>query len=391
MNLLSYVPETPIGEELAWATDVQVADNGNEVRICLRDEPKRSLNLKYTFTDEDDLRRTRALAFASLDRVFRVPFFHHATTLTAGAAAGAVGLALAPARTELRPGRDALLFDRSGRVEAVTVQAVLAAGVTLADPLSGAWRRGASIAPVWPVIGGANVSIARAPLAGGSIGFPVADADFVVPFLNPANTTQLQLFAGLPVITFNATGDTFDEAFLNASNVIDYGGLPYMRAPWVHQQLQFNRVFLCNRVFDRARWQWWNALFDYMKGSYNPVYLPTFREDFHALVRPGGGNNTVTFEGTEYADDFFPFAPFKQFAFFARAGVHYAKAAGCAKVGGNSVVTFEPPLPAGADWGTEQLISLLLKVRIADDKVSCEHTALQTRVTLNLRTVNDPD
>lgn len=389
MITLTHVPETPIVEELAWATDVQTADNGNEVRICLRDEPKRTLNLKYVFDNEDDLRRTRAVAMAALDRPFQLPFFHHATRLTANAAAGAAALALAPAKAELRPGRPALLFDRSGRLEPVTVLAVQPAGVTLTAPLAGAWKRGASIAPVWPVIGGSNATFTRMPLAGASASLTVTDADFMVPFLNPANVTVLQTFSGLPLLPFNAVGDSFDEGFSNGSSVVDYGGVPYMRSPWSHQQLMLTRTFLCNRVFDRPRWQWWNALFDYMKGSQKPVYMPTFREDFKPLVRPAGGGNSVTFEGTEYADDFFPFAPFKQFAFFAGAGVHYAAVTACAKVGGNSVVTFAPALPAGAGWQDEQLVSLLLKVRVADDKVSCEHTSLQTRVTLNLRTVND--
>lgn len=385
--MITQSPETPIVEELEWSTDVQVADDGSEVRICLRDEPKRTLQYKYVFSEEDEIRAVRYEVFASTDRPFVLPFWHHASKLLQPLAIGGQNVAVALDRTELRAGCDAILFDRRGRVEAVTVAGVLAAGVTLNAPVASRWPAGAMIAPAWPMLAGNGITISRFPLAGGTMTLNARDANFMVPFLNPKNVAQFVTFSGLPVIPYNAIGSNFDESYQNGSSVTDFGGVPFMRVPWNRQAITFGRTFLCNRVFNRSAWQWWNKFFDYMKGSFKAALLPTWREDFEVAIRPVAGGNTMQFEGAEYAEAFFPFEAFRFFAIRSRTGLHYAKASNCVVNAGRSIVTFAPPLPAG-QWADEQLVSLMIKVRIADDKVSCEHSALQTRVSLNLRTVD---
>lgn len=380
------MPETPIAEDWLWSTNIQTSNNGREVRVCLRDEPKRTQSLKYTFTEERDLQAVRNVMYGESDRPFLIPWYQNGTTLTAAAKKGALALALNNAKAELRAGCAAILYDRKGNRETITVDSLLPGGVSLVSALGRDWSVGASIAPAWPVSAG-NMTFTRNHLGGATSGITVTDLAFMVPFLNPLNAEVLPMFAGLPVVPYGPLGSTFDEGFVNGSNVVDYGGVAYMRSPWKFQKMTFPRTFMSNRFFDRPNWLFWNKFADYCKGSQNPFYMPTYREDFAVVAPPQPNGNTFTLKGTEYAEEFFPNAAFKQFAFFTRAGVHYASVTACAIEGGNTKCTFAPALPNVAGYAVDQLISLLLKLRIADDKISCEHTSLQTRLTINLRTV----
>ena len=130
----------------------------------------------------------------------------------------------------------------------------------------------------------------------------------------------------------------------------------------------------------------WRALADYAKGSANPFFVPTFRQDFPLNAVPAPGANTVTFKGSEYAEDFAEFEPFRQLAFFLEDGsVHYAAVTNCAVIGGNSTAIFAPAIPNGS---LVRKVSLLLKVRIADDRIVCEHRSLETILSINLRTAD---
>jgi hypothetical protein len=390
MKFLLAMPEAPIVEDWFWQTDVQVSDDGTETRISLRDEPKRTIAVKYLFDDDMEYRIVKNVAFDSFDRPFLLPFYQQGVRLTANLNVGGINIACNTARTDLRPGCSAVLYDRTGAREAVTVLSVVPGACVVTAPVSAGWRRdrAAMIAPAWPVYVGPNSSFSRRVLNGGSLSISASDIAFMVPFVNPQNAAQLPIFDSLPVFATNAIGSEFDESFANGSSIVDHGGIVNVRSPWKHPQIQMSRTFLLNRSWDFPSWQRFVKLADYCKGSQHPFYMPTFRRDFAVSGAIAPGAVTMDFEGIEYADEFYPFAAFKQFAFFTRAGVHYAKASNCVKIGGKSRVTFAPALPVGALWGQEQQVSLLLKVRIADDKVSCEHTALQTKATLNLRTVD---
>jgi hypothetical protein len=102
---------------------------------------------------------------------------------------------------------------------------------------------------------------------------------------------------------------------------------------------------------------------------------------------PGGNASQVIFKGVDYAEEYAPFEPYRQFAFFLEGGgVHYAALVNFAIVGGNTVCNFAPALPNGV--APAQKCSLLLKVRIADDRISCEHNALHTMISISLRTAD---
>jgi hypothetical protein len=383
MKFLANVPETPIIENWQWRTDTIVSDNGTEQRISLCEFPKRSLELNIGVDTEADMvaiTRTLMLSGAGL----LVPFYQAATRLKADYVATEYTIQFDASRTDLRDGGEALIFDAQGRTERVTLDTVAVDGATLTEPLAGVWGRSASICPVWGMASSGALGLTRRNVdRSGDLKLALVELEFMEPFANEFAPYIHTMFGGYPVLAVNSIGQQFEQNYDTGLQTIDYGGVIELRNPWTHAQIVMPRMFQCNRVSEPASWNMWRSLADYARGSANPFYVPTFREDF---VRISNTAATVTFAGSDYAEDFAPFAPFRQFAFFLEdGGVHYAAVSNCVVVGGNSVATFAPALPNGA---VVRKASMLLKVRIADDRISCEHRPLETILSINLRTAD---
>lgn len=386
MKLLPNPPETPINEDWVWQTDVIVSTDGSEQRISLTEFPKRTINVTLGLDSEEEVAAVSRTLMLSGDGL-KVPFYQAATRLTAGAAIGAVALAFNAGRTDLRSGGEALIFDRSGAVERVTLAVVSSGGSTLTGPLARAWSRRASIAPVWPVYSNGSLAMTRRnPDYFAEVKIALTELNFIEPFDNEFAEFELPVFGNFPVLLRNAVGSEFEQSYDTGSQTIGFGQRAEIRNLWLHAQVVMPRQFLCQRVLEPSSWAMWRKLADYAKGSANPFYVPTFRQDFPLLAVPIAGAVQVTFKGDEYAEDFAPFEPFRQLAFFLEdGGVHYAAVSNCVLVGGNSRATFAPAIPNGA---VVRKVSLLLKVRIADDRISCEHNELHTMLTINLRTAD---
>jgi hypothetical protein len=386
MKLISAVFDNPVTEEWNWITDTFVSDDGTEQRIQLSDPPRRTLIVNYQFTDEEETRKMSRNMLAG-QFGFLIPAYHLATKI-APAAIGDSVINLSPDRTELRDGCEAVIFDRiTGAWRRVTVATVNPASVTLTAPLAAITGNRAMICPLWAMIAPDNATLTRGRVnAISSVGFTLTSLTYVDPFLNPTNTTVLTTFAGLPVLPFNNVGQDFSEYVNTGATNMDFGGAIEIRSRWLHSKQGFGKTFLVQRIFDNAKWLWWRSFADYCKGSCNPFYMPTYRPDFSIVGVAAGAS--ITLKDVDYFNDFFPFATYKQFAIFTDAGVHYTSATAANLVGGNTVVTIDPPLPGGAGYANNQVASLLLQCRIADDKVSCEHMALETNITINMRTVD---
>ncbi len=387
MRLISQIFEKPVTEEWQWLTDIITSDNGTEQRIELLDPPRRMLSPSWQFVTDASARKMVRDMFMYGGGLL-IPAYHLATPI-ASAAVGANSLSFDPQRTELRDGAAAIVFDRvTEAFEQVTIAVVSADHATLAAPLAAAWGPRASIAPLWAMYGPDNATISRGRMHDNLfVTMSVNSLDFVDPFLNPFNDIELATFGGLPLVQQVPIGDSFDSSFATGASIIDYGAAREIRNRWKHAQEAFTRAFLVQRLFNRPAWYEWLAFADYCKGSCNPFYMPTRRPDFEIVGTIAG--TTMTLKGLDYANDWFPFEAFKSFAIYSSADVHYATVTAVASVGGNSVCTIDPALPGGEGYAINQVASLLLKCRIADDKISLEHDAVQTKVSIAFRTVDE--
>ncbi len=386
--LFDHIPETPIREDWEWETDVIISDNGTEQRISLRASPRRSYSQSFIFDDLNALNRHMRAMFM-FGQSFQAPLFCYMTRLTVAALASTSTIECNTRKTELRAGMSALIFDSAG-TQLVTVDSVAPDVVTIEEELARDYNLGALICPVSTVVTGNSASVNRNNpdnIAQANLQF--TETDYINPFLNAENDTVLPLLNGIPVLLKNAMGKEFEEAYDSGNEQIDYGGIIEIRNPWKHSQIVYPRTYLCNRVTNYLDWDFWRKFADYCKGSQKPFYLPTYREDFETVTPAAPSGTQITVTGHDYLNTYWEHEAFKQIAIYSDAGLHVARITAVADVSGNDRLTFTPALPAGAAWGINQRAGLVVRARIADDRISCEHHGLHTVLNIAIRTTDE--
>lgn len=386
-NIDLQTPESPLKEEWVWTTDLMTAYAGDEDRIPLNRYPKRTFSGQQVFDRVEDVRRHMALMHKRFGGTFRFPLWQHMVKLKAPVDVGALGVAVNATRSDLRAGREALLIE-GDTYEVLTVDTVEADAVTFTTALVNAYTRRAHLCPVTEVYTATGSSFTRRnPDGSATSSFRYMEKTPWAPFVDVLNETELTMFDGKAVLDLNAIGGQFDMMLDTGIQITDYIGLPDVFSPWTQAQWTFPLRWLSNRVLDLDTWLWWYAFADHVQGSSIPFLFPTFREDLAVVTPAAGSGNAVTVDGDEYSQHYWGLDTFKRIVIDSDAGRHFALVTGISAVSGNDRLTFSPALPAGAGWTTNQRVGFLLKVRIADDKITCDHYGLQTEVAISLRTV----
>lgn len=381
------VPQTPIREEWAWTTDLMTSYDGEEDRIPLTRYPKRTFSGQYSFDSVADVRRHMAFMFTRFGTIFQLPLYQHQVKLKAAAAATDTSVSVNATRSDFRAGRDAFIIEGE-RFETLTVDTVSATEVTFTTPLVNSYSKRAIICPLTVAYTASGSGFGRLnPDSGASASYRYMEREPWTPFLSPLNEVELTMFEGSVVLDNNAVGNRFDSALNTGIIISNYIGLSDLFTPWNQSQWTFPLSWQSNRVLDLESWLWWYAFADHVQGSMTPFLVPTHREDLTIVTPANGSGTTVTVEGTEYSEHYWGLDTFKRIVIDSSVGRHYARITGITEVAGNDRLTFTPALPAGAGWNVDQRIEYLLKVRIADDKIICDHHGLHTEVSMSLRTV----
>ena len=386
-SVLTHEPESGITEKWVYESDVITSDNGEEQRISLSRLPKRSWSGNYTFDSEVDLRRHLATMFAQFKAAFDWPAWHMGVKIKTTAAAGQKTIVCNPARSDFRAGQKALIKLGSA-YEVVTIDEIESDHVTVTTNLVSTWTKQAYICPIWSVYSANNAAVIRRPANKyATSSFSFFEYGFVNPFILEDDEYMLPAYATLPLLNRRAIGTEFNEQLITGAEVTDYGGQPSIRSRWNNAQRGFSLSWKCPRGYSPDEWKWWKTFADYCRGSVNPFFLPTFRPDFEIYTAAVGGGNTVVIADTSYSEVYQNQETFNNIVFTKPDGTqHFATITNVATGSGRNTLTFSPALPGGT-W-TGQILSFLLKCRIADDTVSTVHNGLNSLVTLNLRTVD---
>ena len=386
-DLLTHVPEIPIKEEWRWTTDVLVSNNGKEDRIPLNRYPKRVFSGNYIFERVQDVRYHMALMFGGFGKPFQVGLYQYQVKLKERVAAGADTVTVNTARGDFRIGATAMIVEGDTR-ELVVIADITADALTFEAPLVAAYGSRALVVPVTEVYSPPGASFQRGNLdKTASSGFTFVEVEPTGPFVAPENASVLTTFDSLVLLDRRAIGTQFDMALDTGIVVQEYLGKPDVFTPWNQSQWTFPLRWQCNRVFDNADWLWWMAFVDSIQGSSGQFLLPTFHSDVEIQIAGAPGTSVMTLKGHEFRDHYYGLDTFTRIVIESSLGRHFAKVTGITSVSGNDRITFTPPLPAGAGWAVDQKFGFLMKVRIADDKVTCDHYGLHTDVTMAVRTV----
>lgn len=388
-DLLLQAPESPIKEEWRWLTDVIVSQDGSEDLIPLNRYPKRSFSGTYIFESIADVRYHMAAMFARFGTTFRVGLFQYQVKLKAPVAAFENTLFVNTARSDFRVGGLVLLIEGS-KHELLLIDTIFADSLIFSTALVNSYTERALICPVTEVYSPNGSSFTRGNKDGtANASFTYNEVEAIGPFVAPENEQTLTTFDSLPVLDIRAVGNQFDMSLDTGISINQYIGRPDIFTPWSQSQWAFPLRWQCNRVFDNDSWLRWMVFLDYVQGSSQVFLLPTFRSDMTNIMPVGtDNNNQILVEGTEYFDHYWPYDTFKRIVIDSEGGRHYAKVTVAEVLENNTTrLTFTPAHPDSAPYYQIKEVGMLMKVRIADDKATCDHYGLHTDITVSLRTV----
>lgn len=380
-------PDTPIVERWTWETDIQESFNGTEDRIPLLRFPKRMFGGSFTFDNKEDFDRHLAMMTRRYRGEFIFPLFQYQSKLKSSVNIGATSLPVTTRRLNLVTGEAALIIEGS-KTEAVTVNSISATALGLTAPLANSFTRRAIVCPIATVYPNGNATVTRMTVdAVGNSSFEFAERVSRGVLISANNEAELTTFDSLPVLPYLTTGSQFDSTVQTGLRPINYLAETDLLSPWTLSQWNYPATFMWTDFDSVDMMDWWEVFADEIQGSYKPFLFPTNRQDLTVVTPsiPLGSNITVL--GTGYSQHYFAHEAFKRIAISTAAGVHYAKVSGVTVIGGNDRLTFAPQLPNGAQWGQDQKVSFLLKVRMADDRLTFTHHGLHTEVSLPMRTV----
>lgn len=387
-DILPHQPDAPIKEEWSWLTDIQVSYNGTEDRIPLNVSPKRTFSGNYSFEEANELQLYRSIMQKSFGGILRVPLFQYQVKAKAPIVVGDAEIFCNTIRSDFRDQCEALI--REGDTwELVVIREVQADRLVMGTTPVNSYSAKALISPVTRVFTATGAQLHRAnPDYSGTADFNFREWLPWEPFVNPQESETLTTFDSLTVLDRRAVGSQFDFQFDSGILITDsYIGQADVFNPWSQGQWVFPLRWQCNRLFDIDDWLWWQKFCNAIQGSQTTFLLPSFRSDL-TIVNPAvGGGNAVTLKGHQYRDHYYGLDTFSRLVIESAAGRQFVKVTGVSNLSGDDRVSFTPALPAGSEWATDQTIGFLLKVRSADDKVTCDHYGLHTDVSMSIRTV----
>jgi hypothetical protein len=126
-------------EGLEWQSSVERAFSGDEQRRELRAAARKTLNYDLTILDQHEAARIENMLFGWQSRNFAIPIPTDRGQLTSAASLGVTVLNIDTTDLGFYAGQPALLYIDSETYEAVDVQTVSAASLTLVRPTANAW------------------------------------------------------------------------------------------------------------------------------------------------------------------------------------------------------------------------------------------------------------
>lgn len=394
-TIIEMIPETPITETWEWLTSIMVAVDGTEQRVCLRNKPRKGLDLEYVGLGANEVREQHKFLLNAKGRVL-LPYMQWATITTASALLGASAIYFKTGLCDVRSNDYILLIQRNAPSLLVQVVNVFADYVTILNPLSMDISANSIVVTCFPSLIDNNASLKR-NLIDSDARFSLSTSclDIRQNFVRPGSTASLTTLNGFPILNRRPVGmkdqdfsiDTGQEIIDNKTGNLELFSL------WDSIKESVSLKFVVHRTSFSScgltgieEMDYWRLFFDTIKGAFKGFLLPSYRNDLPLASAPVLNADSMVIQGTGYANTYFPVNGYNYLAITSSLGVHYTKVLSASvNLDGDSTITFSPALPTG--YEDVEYVSFLRQCRLANDKVTLEHDSLDTTFNLKVRTV----
>lgn len=375
-----------ITERLEWLTDVLTMRSGDEQRIRLRSDPRRSLEFEV-WEHGGDAGLLDLLLCAWQAQVYAVPVWADKQRLVVPTPAGANTMWFNTQVFDYRPGGLAVIGAGSRQTEAVEIEAVTASSITLKRPTTLHWPAGAWLVParLGRLPSRQPVSRPTAALASARVVFQLED---LVSSLTPA--AALVHYRGLEVWLKrpNRIEDVSAE-YLRLADMFDNStGVPEVvdvpDRPFVVRTFQY---LLADRAGIRAMREW----LDRRAGRHVPFWVPTWERNLEVATPIAADTLSITILAQGFSTYFQDMPGRQDLAFLHRDGTWYCRHITAFEYAGGVVerIVLDEALGRACEPADFALVCFLERVRLESDAVEIFfETDSIARVSLSLRGVS---
>ena len=292
-------PESGYLEVLEFLTEIIPHDDGTEQRIAKRKNPRQLFNWDFIIEEGRERARLENILFEWQRRVFGIPIWHEATSLTVAASIGATTINVVDTDfRDFREGGLALIYQDDVVNDVVTVATggIGANTLTIDSGILNDYSVGATVTPLRTGVIERTVSGSRYPSGAQELGvqFRVDDNDS-----NLADVSAWTMLNSKVVLDDNnAIRQTLSESFDQDVTIVDNAtGRVYQTSAWTRNKRVSSKTFWTNSV--QGLWTI-RQLLHALRGRQISFYLPTFAKDFVVTQNLLNGGSTMTVENVGY-------------------------------------------------------------------------------------------
>lgn len=374
---IARLPQVPVREAWLYSTKINTMRNGKEQRMSMRRRPRVTLAHDYVIENAADFRHFQQSLLQQ--RQEDVLICQHAQAVPVEETSyGATTVYCRMEDTDIRAGEHVAFFNIGTEESALRVVDTIASDhFTTETGMPFDIGRGCVVMPV-RLMRFADGSALSMRAINGTTALTFEDA-------TSRDLTRAGYFAGLDTfdgytiltrrpLADDEIGDAYSAGFvtIDLSKRLPASVVRHWPVPVVTRSYSFN--IERGEAFD-----YWREFADTVRGSWKAFLMPTFRPD---LVAVAFAANNLTIEGDKL-DDLMASGAYKRLMITTDAGTDYFVITSAIAGDGETVITLDNNI-SGA---IVQEISFVNLVRITDDVFAFEHRELTSKLTLNLRVI----
>lgn len=378
------LPVWPIEETWTWKTTVVKTLSGREQRMAVRIEPWQSYAYSLAIFNDVDRQSMLYTFWRNAGRRLNYPLFSYLVPIETAASIGETFLDVDTSAGNFRAGEAVAIFNVDLSFYHVLATDGFASpdGIVLTDALEVNVPAGTMIAPA-PVcrIGDKNSMSMSTHNGSANVELTAVSTRAI---LRPGQSESIDTFDGLPIIydkyISEGVEEMIDRNIESAENDIT---LPVDFPSWYFPQMNTSRAYLV----EKEDLDTWRAFAKTILGAQGAFLVPSFREDFTLNAVPAL-NQTLLTTDDAYVSDYFKSYSNKYLRIETANGVIYR---GVVDVFLNMdrTATVKLATALGNTTGDNVItkLSIVHKVRLADDMIRLSHMPNHVVVSMNLATV----
>lgn len=377
--IFPYRPQAPIRETLEFKTDVITAADGSEQRIQLRRSPRSRIELAIRTDDDRTRDEINAILFDWQGRVFGVPLWAESKPLEADLAVNDTVISVDTSSADYRVGGLVTIYRDNFYTETLEIIDVQPTSITLQVGVGLAYLAGETlIMPARTAYTKPQANNAR---------YAIGPADYRIEFLTLDNV-DLADAGAFP--TYQGTGQTVAKPYIDRLNFmpgatigegsrrqvvrLDHEtGPPLQYSSWTKSKPLYQYGFEAKSQTEV--WEF-RQLFHALRGSQVAFYVGTGRADFKSVADIADLATAIDIQRIGFTQFYQALAPRADLQLLRTDGTSSRhQITGSSEIDASTErISITPAITPAAPLVEIDRIEFFSICRIADDKVSLEHT-----------------